>query len=366
MEIINQKNGIELLTSLPPEDISKILSKITNPVDILNLSRTSLYIKELLKISIINLDTLNPSLYIDSKWLSTFTNLEFISDNIIFDYNDSYNFTIPKKLKKFNIRFLYPYHISPFSTKLRINNLKNILITILNHSKKYNININEYTIRFIFNDWINNNNDIQDRDTFGFILDNNKLNVISKLTGGLFTETMSSNIDIFNIMKNIGYNIIKIDDDYDLNKSLQLNNPIIYKDNIDLSDIYYANDNFNEFIKSIYNLFMNNNIDLEKLLSVYIKTGYIHKKLAPLLVNMYGKLNKLYIGKSLKPDQLLINIFNVKNKSEYMTRTLNYANDESRPEDLNLNISNYYYMEPSLYNQVTNEFIFIYQNYSNI
>lgn len=133
------------LENMPIEMVDKILSGLTNPYDILNMSVSSNYVKSILTNSIDTLKSEDELLYLDIGWLDSYPKLKDVSDNIIFhiETTNLMNFIIPTNLMKFNIRILVKsdYDLSSYDENTFI---KYIYQQLTN-------DITEYTVRIIIN-----------------------------------------------------------------------------------------------------------------------------------------------------------------------------------------------------------------------
>ena len=179
------------ILDLPVDVQREVLSRVTDPYEISNTSRTNSYIKNILYTSITHLDTpldrnpnkiddYNPVL-LDIRWLIDYPFLEYVSDNIVFvlDTYKYYPYTenvlelsLPRNLRKFNIKI----------DVMDINNYDSttVIMKILELIRTMGNNLNEYMIRFIstFDGTDSSNAIILEYGTVGYINNFSKPNML--------------------------------------------------------------------------------------------------------------------------------------------------------------------------------------------
>nr|QBK90295.1 MAG: hypothetical protein LCPAC102_02080 [Pithovirus LCPAC102] len=312
------------ILNLPVDVQREFLSKITEPSDIISLSKTSGYIRELLRSSVKVLDTLDDILYIHIDWMNYYPELKLVNDNIIFNINLSdytpdeknmLHIDIPTHLRKFNIRIYvddvinYPSYDIQFIIKsilskmIKVNELEGI------------IGLNDYTVRFIIN-FENGTKDI------ALIIDDGSYGILEDFTTPNRLFKYNINIDWITIFENIKIKIINKNDQDDMNYIL--NNPhisFLYKYTINykyLNHIIYPIAIFNDFLTDIYN---ETGINYFTLFPTYDKYGYISKKMILLIIEKYinykGLLNNdNYISNT----ELIKKYFNIKSNKFKLTK----------------------------------------------
>ena len=246
------------ILDLPFEMRWVILSNVTDPFDIIEISQSNSILRNTLKQSVTKLTTDRDYLMLDQNWLKDYPGLANVDDSIVFQLNNMTELQIPNNLKKINIYLNYDLDNNQ-------NNLLNIIESIIS---KIHENILDYTIRFTivgsfdqgYSSWI-----ILDRGYYkldGFQRDD---------------ESM----------------IIKYLSTLAFKKYYYIGNLVSYVP----QPAYYPNKRFRDFITDISHEL---DINLFDYLFTYIQYGYINQNLIPKLVTSYVRIKKLKLSESTK------------------------------------------------------------------
>lgn len=293
ISIENCKMDINTLESLPPEILINILKNITNPDEILRVSNTSIYLRNVLRYSIEKLETNEDLLYLDVGWLTQYPRLREVSDDIIFtiDVTQMKEFTIPKSLIKFNVRIYVPIR-SDIQYYTDTTVIKYIL-NLLDRSRIY-----EYTIRFI------HQFDFAPKYNKTLILDRSKIAKITNYskTNVLFPRGTDPTMDYIRLFNDLNIKLININDPNDMNYYQQnKNNELMFIElpDMNMKNIKYPISTFKNFVNDIVPT-LNANItkisgpDYSNTMTYFRETGYIDSRHIEWMIDKYVDFNNLY------------------------------------------------------------------------
>lgn len=289
------------ILDLPFEMRWVILSNVTDPFDIIEISQSNSVIRNTLKQSVTKLTTDRDLLMLDQNWLNDYSFLTDIDDSIIFQLNNMTELQIPKNLKKFN---------------LFVNISLDIFDLIFD---KVSDNLSNYTIRFV-------------TERASVIIDRGFYRI------GVGLDKVGAELE--NYLNNLGL-IDYLSDTNELNHIVP----------------YYPNKAFRNFVADIsYEL----EIDLFDYLPIYNQYGYVLSisSTIQLLISSYIRIKELKIDEynwqtlNAKWDDLLLkyaNELSVDNSSEYFIFFMLLSENKPFKSPDIATYSHFYLTSPGLY-----------------
>ena len=340
------------MADIPSELFYHIYDKLSDPEDIIRVSLTSIYTSQLLRYVIRKLQTKDELMYLDIGWLSQYPKLEEVGDEIIFNINsgDVSDFSIPPKLKRFNIRILLDNTANIKNDRITYNIIKNIFEKIIEVG-----NIYEYTVRIIVNFEVAPLYDyaiVIDLGNYSHLVDfnrTNKLTYVTPVKPDFSVMFMSLGIELIlnptNVPKNIKYFNYR-----------EYNNSTLLK----LNDIFYPNRNFSDFFDEVKPIILGaeNNIEHEvywKLVEQnYRSTGFMSFKIIKAMIQTYTNINELVFSTSkfngisiIAHDEFLTKYLGSDERlTIHMRSSLNYVKDAFKYPDNNISPAHYYITDP--------------------
>ena len=334
----------------PPEVLSKIYENLSDPVDILSLSISNAYIREVLKKSIRKLNTKDELLYLDIGWLTQYPRLEDVSDEIIFNINASkfINFSIPPKLKRFNIRIFLDNTIDTENYNIIYNIIKSIFEKIIEVG-----NIYEYTVRIILNYEAGPSNDeasIIDLGNFAKLSNFNRSNKLTYIN----TPNINYKYMFLSLGTQLIVNPTNIPENTAYFKEIVFN----YSLKLSLNDIFYPNQNFSNFFDEIYPILIFKEDEpryinyWESVKILYKSTGFTSFTTIKHMINKYRFIVHLDVQKSgvINHDDLLNKYLGPADiYSTFIRKSLNYVKDKFKGPNTNISPAHYYITDPLIH-----------------
>ena len=343
---------MENIKNIPLELLFKIYENLSDPVDIFRLSRSSIYEREVLKKSIKKLNTKDELLYLDIGWLTQYHRLEDVSDEIIFniDASNLIDLSIPRKLKRFNIRIFIDNTLDIHDPRISYNIIKDIFEKIIEVG-----NIYEYTVRIIINYEAAPLYDtaiIIDLGNFAHLINFNNSQKLTYITPVIPNYThLFESLDIKLIVNSTN---IPIDTMYF--------NHIIFNNKLKLrlDFIFYPNRNFSNFFDEVFPIIVDadDNIQYteywETVKINYKSTGFMSFKIIKSIIKTYSTIKKLNVildinnGMKIVDHDILLDKYLgiVDMYSLFIRSSFNYLKDKFKYPDNNISPAHYYITDP--------------------